>query len=300
MSEEFPQSSVPLTPQADRAALLIQRSFRRRSTVTSSSSQIDSTDTLSTAAAGADAQRAALLIQRSFRRSIVNSQPPSPMIPEDSCIIDDCENDSVDEKKRTGALIGTGLVVGGIGGVAASAAVSSSGRKSVTFGENMSEVSEVEEITDFPLYEASAVECVPGVAEATDHSITDEEETERFSDEDELGESDIEEGDGEEKKEEKRSGKKLWGIAAAAGLFIGAGVVAASMSGGPIDEDDIIAIAAHTSAGTGATGGGGAAGGTATSGGTGAATTSFSAGGTSGGAGAGAAGAGAAGVSSAQ
>ena len=91
----------------------------------------------------------------------------------------------------------------------------------------------------------SAFEAQPDVTETTDHE--DDEDFTEHSEEEEVA------------KEEHRSGKALWGIAAIAGTFIGARMISGMMGGSPADEDDAIAVVALTKSGVG--GGGGGAGG---------------------------------------
>jgi hypothetical protein len=86
----------------------------------------------------------------------------------------------------------------------------------------------------------SAFEAQPDVTETTDHE--DDEDLTEYSEEKEVA------------KEEHRSGKKLWGIAAIAGTFIGATMVGGMIGGSPADEDDVIAVVALTK---GSAGGGG-------------------------------------------
>jgi hypothetical protein len=74
-----------------------------------------------------------------------------------------------------------------------------------------------------------------------------------------------------ERAPEKRSGKFLWGVAAGAVGLIGATMVVGMMSGGPIDEDDVVGLAGIVnSGGGGGSGSGGAGGGTGGGGGGGA------------------------------
>lgn len=75
-----------------------------------------------------------------------------------------------------------------------------------------------------------------------------------------------------EQAPEKRSGKFLWGVAAGAVGLIGATMVVGMMSGGPIDEDDVVGVTGLVNSGGG--GGGGAGGGAGGGGGTTGATTS--------------------------
>jgi hypothetical protein len=87
----------------------------------------------------------------------------------------------------------------------------------------------------------SAFEAQPDVTETTDHE--DDEDFTEHSEEKEVA------------KEEHRSGKALWGIAAIAGTFIGATILMSMIM--PVDEDDVIALVAFTKGGTGVSGGGG-------------------------------------------
>jgi hypothetical protein len=64
-----------------------------------------------------------------------------------------------------------------------------------------------------------------------------------------------------EQAPEKRSGKFLWGVAAGAVGLIGATMVVGMMSGGPIDEDDVVGVAGMVNSGGGGGGAGGGAGG---------------------------------------
>jgi hypothetical protein len=74
-----------------------------------------------------------------------------------------------------------------------------------------------------------------------------------------------------EQAPEKRSGKFLWGVAAGAVGLIGATMVVGMMSGEPIDEDDVVAVAGLVnSGGGGGSGAGGGAGGGGAGGGGGA------------------------------
>jgi hypothetical protein len=91
----------------------------------------------------------------------------------------------------------------------------------------------------------SAFEAQPDVTETTDHE--DDEDFTEYSEEKDVA------------KEEQRSGKALWGIAAIAGTFIGATMISAMRGGSPVDEDDAIAVGTLTKGG--ASGGGGGAGG---------------------------------------
>jgi hypothetical protein len=59
---------------------------------------------------------------------------------------------------------------------------------------------------------------------------------------------------------EKRSGKFLWGVAAGAVGLIGATMVVGMVSGGPIDEDDVVGVTGLVNSGGGAGGGGGGGG----------------------------------------
>jgi hypothetical protein len=64
-----------------------------------------------------------------------------------------------------------------------------------------------------------------------------------------------------EQAPEKRSGKFLWGVAAGAVGLIGATMVVGMMSGGPVDEDDVVAVTGMVNSGSGGGGAGGGAGG---------------------------------------
>jgi hypothetical protein len=81
-----------------------------------------------------------------------------------------------------------------------------------------------------------------------------------------------------EQAPEKRSGKFLWGVAAGAVGLIGATMVVGMMSGGPIDEDDVVGVTGMVNSGGGGagggSGGGGAGGGAGGGGGATGATTS--------------------------
>jgi hypothetical protein len=94
----------------------------------------------------------------------------------------------------------------------------------------------------------SPFEAQPDVTESTEHE--DDEDFTEHSEEKEVV-----------FKEEQRSGKSLWGVAAIAGTFIGATMINGMMGGSPVDEDDAIAVGALTKGSAG--GGGGGAGGTA-------------------------------------
>jgi hypothetical protein len=75
-----------------------------------------------------------------------------------------------------------------------------------------------------------------------------------------------------EQAPEKRSGKYLWGVAAGAVGIIGAVVVHSAMSGGPVDEDDVVGVTGMVHSGGGGGGGAGGGGGGAGGGTTGATT----------------------------
>jgi hypothetical protein len=95
---------------------------------------------------------------------------------------------------------------------------------------------------------------VPDVTETTEH-----EDGEHDDDEDSIEQLE-QEKEGEE-KEHRRS--HLWGVAAVAATFIGAGMIAGLMSGPPVDEDDAIAVATiFQGKGLGVVAGGGTGGGT--------------------------------------
>lgn len=101
---------------------------------------------------------------------------------------------------------------------------------------------------------------LPDVTEATDR----EEDEDGFDKDDAL--------DKEDKPPEKRSGRYLWGVAAAAGTLIGATIVGGLLKGAPLDEDDAIAAAAIAKGSGGGAGGAGAGAGGAGAGAGGAAT----------------------------
>jgi hypothetical protein len=109
----------------------------------------------------------------------------------------------------------------------------------------------------------SAFEAQPDVTETINHE--DDEDFTENSEEKEVP------------KEEHRSGKGLWGIAAIVGTFIGATMISGLIGGSPVDEDDAIAVVTLTTGSAG--GGGGDAGGGAT--GAGGGGTGGTAGGTS-------------------
>jgi hypothetical protein len=92
----------------------------------------------------------------------------------------------------------------------------------------------------------SAFRAKSDVTEIIDHE-SDEDFTEH-SEEEEVA------------KEEHRSGRALWGIAAIAGTFIGVTMIGGVLGGPPVDEDDAIAVVTIVKGGAG--GGGGGAGGT--------------------------------------
>jgi hypothetical protein len=90
----------------------------------------------------------------------------------------------------------------------------------------------------------------PDITETTDHE----------DDEDSTEYSEKEGADKENEKEQThRSGKYLWGVVAVAGTFIGAAILSSMTT--PVDEDDVIALAAFAKGGTGVGGGGGGGGG---------------------------------------
>jgi hypothetical protein len=91
----------------------------------------------------------------------------------------------------------------------------------------------------------SAFGAKPDVTETTEHE--DDEDFTEHSEEEEVA------------KEEHRSGKALWGIAAIAGTFIGATMVSGILGGSPVDEDDAIVVVTLVKGSAG--GGGGGAGG---------------------------------------
>jgi hypothetical protein len=91
----------------------------------------------------------------------------------------------------------------------------------------------------------------PDITETTDHE--DDEDSTEYSEK--VG------ADKENEKEQThRSGKFLWGVVAVAGTFIGAAILSSMTT--PVDEDDVIALAAFAKGGAGAGGGGGGGGGT--------------------------------------
>lgn len=91
----------------------------------------------------------------------------------------------------------------------------------------------------------SAFGAPPDVTETTDHE--DDEDLTEHLDEKEVA------------KEEHRSGKALWGVAAIAGTFIGATMISGMIGGSPVDEDDAVAVVTLIKGSAG--GGGGGAGG---------------------------------------
>jgi hypothetical protein len=107
----------------------------------------------------------------------------------------------------------------------------------------------------------STFEAQPDVTETIHHE--DDEDFTENSEEKEVA------------KEEHRSGKGLWKIAAIAGTFIGATMIRGMIGDSPVDEDDAIAVVTLTKdsavggggdagfGGTGAGAGGGGTGGTA-------------------------------------
>jgi hypothetical protein len=101
---------------------------------------------------------------------------------------------------------------------------------------------------------ASAFGEKPDVTEIIDHE-GDENFTEH-SEEEEVA------------KEEPRSGRALWGIAAIAGTFIGATIIGGMIGGSPVDEDDAIAAVTVIEGGAGGGGGGGGGAGGGAGGGT--------------------------------
>jgi hypothetical protein len=95
----------------------------------------------------------------------------------------------------------------------------------------------------------------PDVTETTEHE----------NDEDFQESSEKEDIDEElEKEHTHRSGKYLWGVVAIAGTFVGASILRSMTT--PIDEDDVIALAAFAKGGADVGGGGGGAGAGATAG----------------------------------
>jgi hypothetical protein len=90
----------------------------------------------------------------------------------------------------------------------------------------------------------SAFGATPDVTEITDHE-GDEDCTEH-SEEEEVA------------KEEPRSGRALWGIAAISGTFIGATIIGGMIGG--LDEDDAIAAVTVIKEGAGGGAGGGTVG----------------------------------------
>jgi hypothetical protein len=120
---------------------------------------------------------------------------------------------------------------------------------------------------------------VPDVTETTEH-----EDGEHDDYEDSTEQSEQE----KEGKEHKRS--HLWGVAAIAATFIGANIIAGLVSGPPVDEDDVIAVATlFQGKGLGVAAGGGTGGGTGGGAGAGAGTGAGVGAGAGGGAGGGAA-----------
>jgi len=100
---------------------------------------------------------------------------------------------------------------------------------------------------------------LPDITETTEH------DEESFFDHSENEEEEKEE---EEEEEKKGRAKFLWGVAAAAGVFVGASLVNGMLGGPPVDEDDAIGVAVIVKGGgTGASGAGAGTGGGAGAGG---------------------------------